>query len=118
MDNKTKDWIISVILNTTILVFPFFIALIYNEPIQEKTLTIAVAMFLMTVAIGSSEKLVFYSFFIISLFLVATYGAIANTAYIQSIYHYQIFLAACGIVALGFDKYDLHIRKGQPLNNY
>lgn len=118
MDNKTKDWIISVGLNTIILVFPFLIALIYNEPIQEKTLTIAVAMFLMAIAIGSSEKLVFYSFFIISFFLVAAYGAIANAAIIQSVWHYQIFLAVCGIVALGFDKYDLHIRKGEPLNNF
>lgn len=118
MEDKTKDFFISIILNTTILLFPFFIALIYKEAIQEKTLTIAIAMFLMSVAIGSTEKLVFYGFFIISFFLVATYGAIENTAVIQSIWHYQILLAVCGIIALCFDKYDLHIRKGQPLNNF
>lgn len=118
MDNKFKDWIISVGLNMTILGFPFLIALIYKECIQEKTMTIAVAMFLMSVAISSTEKLVFYGFFIISFFLVATYGAISNTSIIQSFWHYQIFLAIFGIIALGFDKYDLHIRKGQPLNNY
>ncbi|HEY4628974.1 MAG TPA: hypothetical protein VIH02_06825, partial [Flavobacterium sp.] len=80
MENKTKDWIISVGLNTIILTFPFLISLVYNEHIQEKTLTLAIAMFLMSVAIGSTEKILFYLFFVVSFFLVATYGALPNNA--------------------------------------
>lgn len=118
MDNKFKDWIISVGLNMTILAFPFLISLVYKDHIQEKTLTLAVAMFLMSVAIGSTEKILFYLFFIISFFLVATYGSISNDAYIESVFHYQILLAFFGCIALSFDKYDLHVRKGQPLNHF
>ncbi len=118
MEEKTKDCIISVGLNMTILAFPFLISLVYSEPIQEKTLTIAVAMYLMTVAIGSTEKILFYLFLIISLFLASSYGAISNEANIDSIWHYQFALAFFASVALAFDKYDLHVRKGQPLNHF
>src|SRR6476469_5560497 len=108
MDDKYKNLIISVFLNTTILLFPFIIALFYNEKIQAKTATISVAMFLMSIAIGTSEKLVFYAFFTFTLFLVAIYGSIPNTSYIASIWHYQFWLAVAGLIALGFDKYDVH----------
>lgn len=118
MGPKTKDCIISIMLNTTILAFPFFISLVYKEPIQEKTLTLAVAMFLMSVAIGSTEKILFYLFFILAFFLVATYGAIPNTSVVTTVWNYQTLLAFFGIIALSFDKYDIHVRKGQPLNNF
>ncbi len=118
MDEKKKDWIISMGLNMTILTFPFLIAVFYKENIQEKTLTLTVAMYIMTVAIGSTEKILFYLFFILSLFLVATYGAIATDSPIQNIWHYQLWIAIFATIALGFDKYDLHVRKGQPLNNF
>jgi hypothetical protein len=118
MEDKTKDWIISVGLNTIILTFPFLISLVYKEPIQEKTLTLAIAMFLMSVAIGSTEKVLFYLFFVISFFLVACYGAIPNESHITTFYCYQSILAGVGIIALAFDKYDIHVRKGQPLNYF
>lgn len=113
-----KDWIISVGLNTLILAFPFFISLIYSEQIQEKTMTLAVAMFLMSVAIGSTEKKLFYLFFIISFFLVATYGAIPNNSFVTKFWCYQSIVAIGGVIALTFDKYDIHVRKGQPLNHF
>ena len=118
MDEKKKDWIISIGLNMTILAFPFLLALVYDENIQEKTLTLAIAMYLMTVAIGSTEKILFYLFFIIAFFLVASYGAISNDSTIDSILHYQFLLAFFATIALAFDKYDLHVRKGQPLNQF
>ena len=85
MDIKKKDWIISMLLNITIFIFPISIALIYGQNVQERTLTLTVAMYVMAVAIGSSEKLLFYVFLILSLFLVATYGAIDNESIIQDI---------------------------------
>lgn len=118
MENSTKDWIISVGLNTIILTFPFLISIIYHEQIQEKTLTLSIAMFLMSVAIGSTEKIFFYLFFVVSLFLVATYGALPNDTYVSSFLCYQSILAGVGIIALTFDKYDIHVRKGQPLNQF
>jgi hypothetical protein len=118
MDEKKKDWIISIGLNMTILAFPFLISLVYNEGISKKTMTIAVAMYLMTVAIGSTEKILFYLFLITSFFLVATYGAIPNEAKLDGIWCYQFVLAFFATVALGFDKYDLHVRQGQPLNHF
>lgn len=118
MEDKTKNWIISVGLNMTIIVFPFLISGVYHEPIEEKTLTLAIAMFLLSVGMSSSEKLFFYGFLIISLFLLATYGAISNASVIESFWHYQIWFGIAGFVVLILDKYDLHVRKGQPLNNF
>lgn len=118
MDDKKKDWLISVGLNTIILTFPFLISIVYKEHIQEKTLTLAIAMFLMSVAIGTTEKALFYIFFVVSFFLVACYGAISNESYITTFYCYQSLVASAGIIALAFDKYDIHVRKGQPLNYF
>jgi hypothetical protein len=118
MDDKKKNWIISVGLNLTIIVFPFLISLVYHEPIQEKTLTLAIAMFLLSVGMTSTEKLFFYGFLIVSLFLLATYGAIDNKSVVQSFGYYQIWFGIAGFIVLILDKYDLHVRKGQPLNNF
>ena len=118
MDDKEKDCVLSIFLNTIILIFPFFIAVIYKEQISEKNVTLSVAMFLMTVSIGATEKFKFYLFLILSLFLVATYGAIPPESKIDGFKHYQILLGLGGVVALGFDKYEIHVRKGQPLNSF
>lgn len=118
MNNKYKDCFISILLNTIILIFPFIISFFYKEKIQENTLTVSVAMFLMSIAIGTSEKLIFYTFFIFAFFLVAVYGSIPSTSHIESLWHYQIWLAISGIIALSFDKYDIHVRKGEPLNKF
>ena len=118
MDAKKKDWIISMLLNMTILTFPFLIALVYEQDIQERTLTLAVAMYVMTVAIGSTDKILFYIFFLLSLFLAATYGAIPYESIIEGLWHYQFLIVLFASIALGVDKYDLHVRKGQPLNNF
>ena len=118
MNDKYKNLIISVYLNTIILIFPFVIASFYNEMIQVKSVTISVAMFLMSIAIGTSEKMIFYSFLTFSLFLVAIYGSIPNQSYMSSPWHYQIWFAVAGEVALIFDKYDVHVRRGEPLHKF
>jgi hypothetical protein len=119
---NTKDMytnlFISVLLNAMIILFPFIISIVYREKILTKTATISVAMFLMSIAIGTSVKLIFYTFLIIAFILVATYGAISNNEFITNLWNYQSWLAILGMLALCYDKYVSHVDKGQPLHNF
>jgi len=75
------NWICIMLFLMVSLIFPFVIAVTYHERIPEKTIHIALGMYLLTVATTARNLAVFLILIVYATYMIGSYGAYKDTDY-------------------------------------
>lgn len=86
----------------------------YGEAITERKATLTTSVFLLTAAFSYQKPMFFTALIFAAGFFAVSYGTIDITSHINSFYCKYIYAAAFGILVLLINKYNLHIKKGEP----
>ena len=111
------NWLCSMMFTMVTLLFPFVIAQKYHESIAEKTMQIALGMYLLTIATTARNAAVFFFLMIYAIYLISSYGAYKNTDYFNfatEAYSFEGFVVITSTIVAGIEKWHRHVVKGEP----
>lgn len=110
------NWVCSMLLLTISLIFPFVIAVTYNERIPEKTMHIALGMYLLTVATTARNLAVFLFLIVYATYMIGSYGAYKETDYFsfsQDAWSVTGFVTFSATLIAAIEKWYHHVIRGE-----
>lgn len=115
--NRVSNFCCSILFMLVTLAFPFLISIQYHEPIQTKTMNIAIGIYVMTIATTSKNMFIFFFLLIYAMYLFSSYGAYKPTDYFdfwREIWTYKGGIVITATLVGIWEKYVLHILEGAP----
>lgn len=111
------NWVCSMLFLMVSLIFPFVIAVTYNERIPEKTMHIALGMYLLTVATTARNLAVFLFLIVYATYMIGSYGAYKETDYFSfaaDAWSFTGFVTFAATLIAAIEKWYHHVAKGEP----
>jgi len=90
---------------------------VHQEPIQTKTMNIAIGIYVMTIATTSKNIFIFFFLLVYAMYLFSSYGAYKPTDHFdfwRDIWTYKGCIVIIATLVGIWEKFWLHIKEGAP----
>jgi len=114
---RITNWLCSMMFLMVSLLFPFLIAITYHESIPQKTMHIAIGMYLLTVATTARNLAIFFFLLLFAIYMFSSYGAYKNSDYFvfsRDIYSGPGLIILLSSLVAAVEKWHQHVEKGDP----